>query len=322
MGCCATRRPYELSESKGKSATVYTYTVTLKVKETDTAGQLIGQDDVVIRMNHPLKTKSLFYTLQDYSVQTAYCVLPGLDPRQSEDKDCQDNLFITHGKDYLLAVLFDGHGSLGRQVVEACATFMTQKYSSVVDLVRARQSSPRATLERLVEDCDEYIIQRSCIDASLSGATAVLVMITATHIYSACLGDSRGVLGCVPGSGESMRSEVPEQSKGPFNRPCLPGRTVVPLALTLDQKPNHEEELQRIKQAGGVVQKITDSAGHKLGPYRVWKPGTTLPGLAMSRSIGDSLAKSVGVIGTPVVQQFTFDLSRDLFAVVASDGVW
>jgi serine/threonine protein phosphatase PrpC len=182
------------------------------------------------------------------------------------------------------------------------------------------QKSPKAALEGLVEDCDEYIIQRSGIDASLSGATAVLVMITATHIYSACLGDSRGVLGCVPG--ESTRSEVPQQSKSPFNRPCLPGRTVVPLALTLDQKPNHEDELQRIKQAGGVVQKLTDSAGHKLGPYRVWKPGTTLPGLAMSRSIGDSLAKSVGVIGTPVVQQFTFDLSRDLFAVVASDGVW
>jgi len=36
-----------------------------------------------------------------------------------------------------------------------------------------------------------------------------------------------------------------------------------------------------------------------LGPYRVWLKTEQYPGLAMSRSIGDFVAASVGVISEP-----------------------
>lgn len=46
-----------------------------------------------------------------------------------------------------------------------------------------------------------------------------------------------------------------------------------------------------------------------------------LPGLAMSRSLGDRVAHSVGVSSVPEVKEFY--LSRDdKFIVIASDGVW
>lgn len=54
---------------------------------------------------------------------------------------------------------------------------------------------------------------------------------------------------------------------------------------------------------------------------RVWRKDCDAPGLAMSRSLGDSLAASVGVTGEPEI--FVTGLTpNDDFIVLASDGVW
>lgn len=297
--------------------------IVLKIKDTDITGEFLGYEAVPIHMTKPLKTASQTFNMQDCTVQASYCVLPGMDPRGTETKDCQDNLFICLSKGFFLAALFDGHGKLGRQVVDAATVALKQQYEADIDLVMVRftQRSPKEMLKKIVEDCDQHCIERSGVDCSLSGATAVLLLVTPSEVYSASLGDSRGVLACVPGPNDDLKNPQ-DQLRTPYRRPVVPGRYVVPLALTLDQKPNLEEEMRRIHEAGGLVRRVTDASGHKIGPFRVWKPGTTLPGLAMSRSIGDSLAKSVGVIGTPIVQKFSLDFERDLFAVIASDGVW
>ena len=46
-----------------------------------------------------------------------------------------------------------------------------------------------------------------------------------------------------------------------------------------------------------------------------------LPGLAMSRSMGDGVAHSVGVSAEPETMVFTLTVN-DKFVVIASDGVW
>ena len=45
------------------------------------------------------------------------------------------------------------------------------------------------------------------------------------------------------------------------------------------------------------------------------------PGLAMSRSLGDGLAHSLGVSTSPEVKRFCLD-STDKYIILASDGVW
>ena len=45
------------------------------------------------------------------------------------------------------------------------------------------------------------------------------------------------------------------------------------------------------------------------------------PGLAMSRSLGDGLAHTLGVSWEPEVKQLVLEPS-DKFIVIASDGVW
>lgn len=54
---------------------------------------------------------------------------------------------------------------------------------------------------------------------------------------------------------------------------------------------------------------------------RVWLKNEDIPGLAMSRSFGDSTAAKVGVNAVPEVREFTLAL-EDKIVVLASDGVW
>lgn len=85
--------------------------------------------------------------------------------------------------------------------------------------------------------------------------------------------------------------------------------------------------------------RLQDETGVPLGPFRVWFADTWAPGLAMSRAIGDALAKEcvrrvllpnvcawslrprVGVVAEP--QHSSVVLTpADRFLLLASDGVW
>ena len=58
------------------------------------------------------------------------------------------------------------------------------------------------------------------------------------------------------------------------------------------------------------------------GPYRVWFKGQNYPGLAMSRSLGDNLAHSIGVINTPEIKEIDMSNEKIDFLVIATDGIW
>ena len=143
------------------------------------------------------------------------------------------------------------------------------------------------------------------------------------------MGDSRAVLGSLftpeepPAYPRPLRGEIKENI-GHFQqkRAIFLDTPVVPVQLTRDQKPEDPEELVRIFKAGGRVQQIIDEQGRKIGPYRVWKPNTNGPGIAMSRSIGDTIGSDLGVISEPVLTDYTVNWDADLFMVAASDGVW
>ena len=70
--------------------------------------------------------------------------------------------------------------------------------------------------------------------------------------------------------------------------------------LSRDHKPCDPAEGARILERGGRIEAFKDNlTGEDLGPKRVWLPKEDVPGLAMSRSIGDYVAQSVGVIPNP-----------------------
>jgi hypothetical protein len=47
-------------------------------------------------------------------------------------------------------------------------------------------------------------------------------------------------------------------------------------------------------RANGRVERLVDETGQPMGPHRVWLQYAWIPGLAMSRALGDVLAHQVG----------------------------
>lgn len=60
----------------------------------------------------------------------------------------------------------------------------------------------------------------------------------------------------------------------------------------------------------------------KVGPSRVWAKKEMYPGLAMSRSIGDTIASNIGVIAEPDILEFELSNNTKECLIIASDGVW
>jgi serine/threonine protein phosphatase PrpC len=153
----------------------------------------------------------------------------------------------------------------------------------------------------------------------------VIIYINQEKIIAASVGDSRGVLAALPDPSlvmkQSQEKTFPKKG-GKYRRPIVPTRHLAAVQLTIDQKPNHQEEMERIIKSGGRVSRLTDEQGNRIGPYRIWRQNGNLPGLAMSRSIGDKMASEIGVISTPIVQQLEHSPGQDQFIVVASDGIW
>ena len=66
--------------------------------------------------------------------------------------------------------------------------------------------------------------------------------------------------------------------------------------ISFDHKAEDEREAYRIKMNGGRVFPYLDEDGEQMGPFRIWIQQKNVPGLAMTRSFGDYIASTVGVI--------------------------
>jgi serine/threonine protein phosphatase PrpC len=73
---------------------------------------------------------------------------------------------------------------------------------------------------------------------------------------------------------------------------------------------------------GMIVPGMRTNPGMFYGPKRVWLKNKQVPGLAMTRSIGDMAATTVGVIARPEITYFPNLTANDKFIVIASDGLW
>lgn len=185
--------------------------------------------------------------------------------------------------------VYDGHGGL--QVANYCRERVHLALAEEIECVRDHLSNGN-----LMDGCQELWRKAftKCfvkVDAEVSGkfstepvapetvgSTAVVAMICSSHIVVANCGDSRAVL----------------------------YRGKEPIALSVDHKPNREDEYARIEAAGG---KVIQWNGHRV--FGV---------LAMSRSIGDRYLKP-WIIPEPEVV-FVPRTREDECLVLASDGLW
>jgi serine/threonine protein phosphatase PrpC len=142
------------------------------------------------------------------------------------------------------------------------------------------------------------LISNENINSLFSGSTCVSVIFTPEKLIVPNIGDSRAVLARFDKTTNSYKA----------------------IELSRDHKPTEKDESKRILENEGRIQPFTEE-GEFVGPQRVWLKDEEVPGLAMTRSFGDRVAATVGVISEPEIKEFDFD-ENDKFMIIASDGIW
>lgn len=250
----------------------------------------------------------------------------GFSPNSLE-KPNQDSFFakvnFMERPNYHLFGVCDGHGVHGHLVSQYVTKHLQIQLAKKILMAEAGKkpdteglpgSQPGATnqpiaVEELifaaVDSCVKDLASRSGIDLMFSGTTCNFCLIKDDLLYVTNIGDSRAILGF-------------EEKAG----------LVQAKALSYDHKPEFESEKARILKNNGRIGKIQTQSGHFVGPDRVWLKEEDLPGLAMTRSIGDLVAESVGVTWKPGSPPLTAEITiyrlciEDKIIVIASDGVW
>ena len=193
----------------------------------------------------------------------------------------------------LLVAVFDGHGEMGDKVSQ----FFKSTLPSGVFLDPNFSRDPLEVISRQLQTIEGIIVSDPNVDTEFSGTTAVVCVILDGKVYSAGVGNSRAVLA--------------EQK---------PSGKVFAVPLTVDHLPSLPKEKERIRSKGGRVFAVKYDDGPD-GPPRVWLGHMDIPGLALSRSLGDSIAHTVGVICQPDCSTHTLTKAAQ-YLVVASDGLW
>lgn len=203
----------------------------------------------------------------------------------------QDSYFILTDPDSRTIILgcLDGHGEFG----DVVANFVAQEIKA--DLLRSKYflSDLRKAILEAISYAETFLLHKFKGHVGFSGTTLTIVAIRDDDLMMINIGDSRSVLGGV------------DQSI---------------LCSSTDHKASIEEEKLRIEAAGGRVICKTYEDGF-VGPARVYLAEKPLPGLAMSRSIGDTIVHDIGVISTPEVIERKLT-AADRVLILATDGLW
>ena len=227
----------------------------------------------------------------------------GFDGEEPKENN-QDNYFIFRNfadhKDYIYMSVCDGHGVEGHFVSEFIKEVLPYYMSE--NLKDKNILTEKEITHQIISDTFEIVnnmlVSNENINSLFSGSTCVSVIFTPERLIVPNIGDSRAVLARF------------DKGTGKYKA----------IELSRDHKPTEKDEAKRIYDNDGRIQPFTED-GEFVGPQRVWIKEEEVPGLAMTRSFGDRVAATVGVMSRPEIKEFDFD-ENDKYMIIASDGIW
>ena len=242
--------------------------------------------------------------------------------RNKEKENNQDISLIIEEvcgiKNYNIYCIMDGHGSNGHLVSNYIKEKIIQNFNNISFYFHKMKNNlatneyPENILDLIVKNLKKNDFQKIKnfyklidegldsneihFDTNFSGSTCIILFQVGDCLICSNVGDSRAII-------LKEEDEIIELSK--------------------DQKPENDNEKKRIEEMGGIVSQCNDlyDDGKEGGPFRIWMKGCDYPGLAMSRSIGDKIAHSIGVISEPEILNFNID-NKCQCLVIGSDGIW
>lgn len=222
----------------------------------------------------------------------------------------QDSYSVLAVEDsFILLGVYDGHGPRGHDISQLAKEILVRSFLAHPK----RQADAELAFHECFLKCQEEISRaRPELKAEVSGTTCTMayVDLAQSRFTVAHVADSRAVLGWrhrpdagLAGCREAL-FEVDE--------------------LTLDHKPNLEQERARIEGANPPGRVVFDGIVN----YRVCTQHSMYPGLNMSRALGDLEGhREAGITATPDTR--TVDLKpllcgsdTDVMLLLCSDGVW
>ena len=247
-----------------------------------------------LRGSAVLKRNHYSFPIKSFSHSTHVGYTPSNPHKVNQDNFIETVGFAGHPGTFLFGVC-DGHGTFGKEV----SMYIKQRLPVLLGMDPALISTPKNSFTYAIVQVNEELT-KSSLDVAFSGSTLVTVLLHGHKLWCANVGDSRAILARLSAEDSSAWTAIP---------------------LSRDHKPDDEDEGKRILSSGGRIAAYQDEAGQPLGPARVWLRDQDIPGLAMSRSLGDMVAASVGVICIPEILEMDLR-SDDKFIIIGSDGLY
>jgi serine/threonine protein phosphatase PrpC len=176
----------------------------------------------------------------------------------------QDNYSITKFfSGLVVTAICDGHGPFGHWVSFRLAQTLPYYLARDAPPALPCDASGKTKIDEAFTAAQEDVLnwcEQLRVDLSCSGSTVTVVLIQDKLGHAAWCGDSPVLT--VDGGGE--------------------------VNITPSHNPNDPEELKRIEDAGGDV-------NVQKQPPRIYRPGSHLPGLCVSRALGDAGMSDIGV---------------------------
>lgn len=201
-----------------------------------------------------------------------------------------DDFFVIQDPNFSLYGVFDGHGPEGHKV----ANYAQDKLPDLIMSHPDFYSDPKRALFNAFKQVDSELgsMTSAYVDAEMSGTTATIVLQLSDQIFIAHVGDSKAV----------VLTDVYGILEATYT--------------TTDHKPNLADEATRIKLQGGEIR-----TGGENSPSRFYQRGTNLPGLLVSRTLGNTRFQPYGLSYEPELVEIAISPSIR-YVVVATDGVW
>ena len=148
-----------------------------------------------------------------------------------------------------------------------------------------------------IKNVENKLIERN-YNLKLSGSTSLLLFLIKNLVVCANVGDSKCVL-----------FKYSENKWSYIN-------------LSTEHSPDLKSEKTRIFTQGGEIHPTLNEKGiAEDNVQRIWRKNENYPGLAISRTIGDLIAKKIGVISNPSVIYKKLDL-RSKFIILGTSSFW
>lgn len=280
------------------------------------AGEYLRESDVLARFQ--MQNTSTVEMTSGIEFRVAVATQRGYYPT-ALDKHNQDDFLVKSiggpslgrpATSVLWMSVFDGHGPVG----ELCARFakesLPRKFEAALSNNTDGANIDSALFMSHLAVDEDLCAGESGIDASNSGTTAVSMCIVRDTCYVSNVGDSCAMVGGASNGNSAITAKVLSADHTPFasgelaRLKALGTARVLNTAQVEGEEPLHENWNK------------TDTSDVP----RVWALDGKYPGTAFTRSIGDSIAKTLGVFAEPDIAHHKFSID-DRVIIIASDGI-